>query len=91
MSGGVIHLHGGVDPLHLRRRDEAQVHLRLVEGAVEHLGLAHLVDRFAAESQPIGRMTKPSEIADSVIFLCSDKAAMITGENIAVAGGQQAK
>lgn len=36
---------------------------------------------------PMQRMGKPSEIADAVQFLASDKAAYITGANIPVNGG----
>jgi NAD(P)-dependent dehydrogenase (short-subunit alcohol dehydrogenase family) len=44
----------------------------------------------AAASQPIGRIIEPDEVADAVIWLCSDASAMVTGENICVAGGHQA-
>jgi NAD(P)-dependent dehydrogenase (short-subunit alcohol dehydrogenase family) len=44
----------------------------------------------ASATQPIGRIVEPHEVADTVLFLCSDAAAMVTGENIAVAGGHQA-
>ena len=30
---------------------------------------------------------KPSDIAEAVMFLCSDKAGFITGENICIDGG----
>lgn len=43
----------------------------------------------ASSTQPIGRAVSVEEIAASVIFLCSDGAAMITGENFCVAGGSQ--
>jgi NAD(P)-dependent dehydrogenase (short-subunit alcohol dehydrogenase family) len=33
------------------------------------------------------RYGEPSEIADTVAFLCSDGAAYITGQNLAVDGG----
>lgn len=36
---------------------------------------------------PAGRVGKPSDIADMVIFLCSDKASFITGETITIDGG----
>lgn len=36
---------------------------------------------------PVGRFGKPSEIADAVSFLASDKAAFITGEELRVDGG----
>jgi NAD(P)-dependent dehydrogenase (short-subunit alcohol dehydrogenase family) len=36
---------------------------------------------------PLGRLIEPQEIADAVLFLCSDKARMITGTSIPVDGG----
>lgn len=36
---------------------------------------------------PMRRYGEPSEIADTVAFLCSDGAAYITGQNLAVDGG----
>lgn len=36
---------------------------------------------------PAGRVGKPSDIADMVLFLCGDKAGFITGENICIDGG----
>ncbi|CAG7826926.1 unnamed protein product [Allacma fusca] len=35
----------------------------------------------------IRRLIKPDEVADLVLFLLSDKAAMITGENVFIDGG----
>ena len=40
-----------------------------------------------AKATPIRRVLQPSEIADVVLFLASDRAAAITGESIAVDGG----
>jgi NAD(P)-dependent dehydrogenase (short-subunit alcohol dehydrogenase family) len=37
---------------------------------------------------PVGRMGSPDEIAEVVSFLCSDRAAYITGQLIAVNGGE---
>jgi acetoacetyl-CoA reductase len=36
---------------------------------------------------PAGRLAMPEEVADSVAFLASDKAAYITGANLSVNGG----
>jgi len=40
-----------------------------------------------SKSQPIGRMGTAEEVADMALFLCSDKAAFITGTNFPVDGG----
>ena len=41
-----------------------------------------------ASQQPAGRVGNPLDIANMVLFLCSDKAGFITGENICIDGGQ---
>jgi NAD(P)-dependent dehydrogenase (short-subunit alcohol dehydrogenase family) len=38
-------------------------------------------------SHPLGRLGKPTEIADAIVFLASDKAAFITGTELVVDGG----
>ena len=40
-----------------------------------------------AVQQPVGRVGLPMDIVHMVQFLCSDKAAFITGENICIDGG----
>lgn len=40
-----------------------------------------------AIQQPAGRVGDPLDIANMVLFLCSDKAGFITGENICIDGG----
>lgn len=40
-----------------------------------------------ALQQPAGRVGKPEDIAEMVLFLCSEKAGFITGENICIDGG----
>ena len=40
-----------------------------------------------AFQQPAGRVGNPMDIANMVLFLCSDKAGFITGENICIDGG----
>ena len=40
-----------------------------------------------ATQQPAGRVGIPLDIANMVLFLCSDKAGFITGENICIDGG----
>ena len=36
---------------------------------------------------PAGKVGTPKDIANMVLFLCSDKASFITGENICIDGG----
>ena len=40
-----------------------------------------------ASQQPAGRVGNPMDIANMVLYLCSDKAGFITGENICIDGG----
>ena len=40
-----------------------------------------------AIQQPTGRVGNPMDIANMVLFLCSDKAGFITGENVCIDGG----
>ncbi|HEY0733550.1 MAG TPA: glucose 1-dehydrogenase [Herpetosiphonaceae bacterium] len=36
---------------------------------------------------PLGRIGKPQDVADAVLFLCSDASSFITGQNLMVDGG----
>ena len=49
--------------------------------AVEEWGRKH----------PLGRIARPDELAEVVVFLASDKASFITGEYVCVDGGLMAK
>lgn len=52
-------------------------------------GNQEALDQVAA-IHPIGRLATTTDIANTVIFLCSDKAAFITGQPILVDGGYTA-
>ena len=41
-----------------------------------------------SKHNPQGRLVAPSEVADAVLWLCGDGAGAITGQAIAVAGGE---
>ena len=41
-----------------------------------------------AAANPQGRLVRPEEVAATVVFLCGPGAAAITGQAIAVAGGE---
>lgn len=40
-----------------------------------------------AYQQPVGRVGNPMDIANMVMYMCSDKSGFITGENICIDGG----
>ncbi len=44
-----------------------------------------------ATMQPVGRMGKPEEIAEAIVWLCSDAASFVTGLPMAVDGGMTAQ
>jgi NAD(P)-dependent dehydrogenase (short-subunit alcohol dehydrogenase family) len=44
------------------------------------------VERFETGT-PVGRIGEPEDVADVVVFLCSDLARFVTGQNIVVDGG----
>lgn len=41
-----------------------------------------------AAMNPTGRLIAPAEVASAVLWLCSDGAAMVTGQAIAISGGE---
>lgn len=43
-------------------------------------------ERFARDT-PLARIGTPEDVADVVVFLCSDLARFITGQNLVVDGG----
>jgi NAD(P)-dependent dehydrogenase (short-subunit alcohol dehydrogenase family) len=53
-----------------------------------------MLDRFTggheekmASQDPMGRVGQPEEVAESVLWLCSDKASYVTGEKLTIDGG----
>jgi len=67
----------------------ARVHTPFVDGflARNYPGREAEVFEQLARTQPIGRMGKPSEIAELALFLCSDAGSFITGSNYPIDGG----
>ena len=67
----------------------ARVHTPFVDGylAQNYPGQeAEMFDKLA-QTQPIGRMGEPDEIAALIVYLASDEASFITGSNIPIDGG----
>ncbi|MBT9329872.1 SDR family NAD(P)-dependent oxidoreductase [Paracidobacterium acidisoli] len=67
----------------------ARVHTPFVDGFVAKNYPGREEEMFAklAESQPIGRMATPDEVARLALYLCSDDASFITGMNYPLDGG----
>lgn len=47
----------------------------------------NLTREFVAQTQPIGRIGRAEEVADTVLWLCSPAASLLIGQSIAVDGG----
>ena len=67
----------------------ARVHTPFVDGFLKKNYPGQETEMFKklANSQPIGRMADPSEVASLALFLCSDEAAFITGADYPIDGG----
>ena len=67
----------------------ARVHTPFVDGFVRKNYPGREQDMFQklAQSQPMGRMAQPGEVASLALFLCSDASSFITGTNYPIDGG----
>jgi NAD(P)-dependent dehydrogenase (short-subunit alcohol dehydrogenase family) len=67
----------------------ARVHTPLVDDYIEKNYPGKEKEMFdnLSQTQPIGRMAKPQEVADLVVYLCSDEATFITGTDFPIDGG----
>lgn len=66
-----------------------RVHTPFVDGFISknYPGKEKEMFEKLSKTQPIGRMGSTQEIADLVLYLCSDEAGFITGSNYAIDGG----
>jgi 2-keto-3-deoxy-L-fuconate dehydrogenase len=67
----------------------ARVHTPFVDGfiAKNYAGLEEEMFKKLSASQPIGRMASPEEVAALALYLCSDEASFITGNDYPIDGG----
>jgi meso-butanediol dehydrogenase/(S,S)-butanediol dehydrogenase/diacetyl reductase len=56
------------------------------EARLRDLSPQRVIDDYLAQT-PLGRLEEPEDVADVVVFLCSDKARFMTGQGINVTGG----
>src|SRR5690349_9980871 len=66
-----------------------RVHTPFVDGflAKNYPGKEKEMFEKLSKTQPIGRMAKPEEIANLILYLCSDEAGFITGSDYNIDGG----
>jgi NAD(P)-dependent dehydrogenase (short-subunit alcohol dehydrogenase family) len=48
---------------------------------------APTVRKYVANCHPIGRFGRPAEIAEAVVWMCSDRASFMTGQSLVLDGG----
>ena len=67
----------------------ARVHTPFVDNYLEKSFPGREKEMFEklSKTQPIGRMAKAQEVADMVLYLCSDEASFITGSDFPIDGG----
>jgi 2-keto-3-deoxy-L-fuconate dehydrogenase len=67
----------------------ARVHTPFVDGFLSKNYPGKEAEMFEklSQTQPIGRMAKPEEIASLILYLCSDEASFITGCDYPIDGG----
>jgi meso-butanediol dehydrogenase/(S,S)-butanediol dehydrogenase/diacetyl reductase len=56
------------------------------ESRLRNMSAQQVIDDCLAQT-PLGRLEEPEDVADVVVFLCSDKARFMTGQGINVTGG----
>jgi len=67
----------------------ARVHTPFVDGFIanNYAGREEEMFQKLSQSQPIGRMAKPEEVAALALYLCSDEASFVTGCDYPIDGG----
>lgn len=90
-KGGVITLSKAVAVEYAKRGVRVNT---VCPGGINSGGMAFYLEQMPAEmrdktmnAHAMGRLAQPQEIADAVVYLCSDKASFITGHDLVVDGG----
>jgi NAD(P)-dependent dehydrogenase (short-subunit alcohol dehydrogenase family) len=89
-KGGVITLTKAVAVEYAKRGVRVNT---VCPGGIETGGMKYYLQKMpelrekVENSHAMGRLAQPEEIADAVVYLCSDKASFITGHDLVVDGG----
>src|SRR5207237_9688685 len=54
---------------------------------VERISVDPKREKALADVSPMRRIAEPTEVADAVVWLCSDEASFVNGHSLAVDGG----
>ncbi|WP_316840709.1 SDR family oxidoreductase [Pedobacter gandavensis] len=78
-----------VDGIRCNSISPARVHTPFVDGfiAKNYAGQEAEIFEKLSKSQPVGRMGKPEEVASLALYLCSEEAGFITGNDYPLDGG----
>jgi NAD(P)-dependent dehydrogenase (short-subunit alcohol dehydrogenase family) len=74
--------------MRIRKGESGENSMKLLENRVN---LDEAAIRKVADFHPIGRLGKPEEVAELVLWLSSSKASFVTGAYYAVDGGYLAQ
>jgi NAD(P)-dependent dehydrogenase (short-subunit alcohol dehydrogenase family) len=89
-KGGVINLSKTVAVEYAKRGIRVNT---VCPGGINSGGMAFYLDKMpevrdrVLNAHAMGRLAEPQEIADAVVYLCSDRASFITGHDLIVDGG----
>ncbi len=85
----------GPDGIYVNAVNPGPVDTSLMRGLFEHIGkrrglAADAVERAHVDSIPlkVGRIARPREVTDAVLFLASERASFINGVSVNIDGGQ---
>lgn len=67
------------------------VHTAMAEQVARERGLSDVNELAREQRVPLGRLAKPEEVAEAVIWLCSDRSSNTTGSNLFTDGGYTAQ
>jgi NAD(P)-dependent dehydrogenase (short-subunit alcohol dehydrogenase family) len=57
-------------------------------GGMDEESYAKFIEHSSQNTHPLGRIGKPEEVADLILFLASDRAAWVSGANYSIDGGR---
>lgn len=82
-----VALHAAKDRIRCNSLHPGGIHTRMLDDFAAKLGDPDLVLQQMNAGNPLGRVGKPTDIANAILFLVSDRAEWVTGLQMVVDGG----